>query len=193
MGNFMDKADAESDKLGLRFWIISLAGCIFFMAISFAFLAVYLSEIKANTYAAMMHSEALAQHLNAMDMEIAAIHRHILADKAGAAAIAPPPVAAIAPVTGAQPVVVPQPMTVGTAVQAVVPPIAPTSTTPPANAQIAPSSLIRDVTPEQAAPVMGGLPQIQPPALSDFAKVPANAPTSLIPPSTPSAVAPAKP
>jgi len=57
-------------KKDLKFWIMSLVVSTLMLAVSFAILASYLAAIKENTSIAN-------QRLNALDAEVAVIHRHV--------------------------------------------------------------------------------------------------------------------
>ena len=68
-------------KTGMKFWIAALAFSMLLMATTFALLATYLAEIKANTSAAIARADLVASRLNTLDTELAFLHRHILEQK----------------------------------------------------------------------------------------------------------------
>lgn len=93
--------DTDNNKVSIKFWIISLAFATLLLATSLMMLATYLSEIKNNTAEAAARYEGLSQRLATMEMELAAIHHHIVSNEGkpavtSAAASAPE---AIAPAT----------------------------------------------------------------------------------------------
>jgi hypothetical protein len=95
-----------SNKTSLKIWITTLAISVFFVAMTFAILAGYLAEIKANTQASREDMELLSQRINSLDMEIASLHRHMMAQQTPPAAntAVPSPPEAPAPGTPAAPV-----------------------------------------------------------------------------------------
>ena len=90
--------EGDNEKVSLKFWISALAFCMLLMASTFALLASYLAEIKSNTVAALARTDIVTQHLNTLDAEVSAIHRHILSEKSANANAAPASVAVEVPV-----------------------------------------------------------------------------------------------
>jgi hypothetical protein len=127
-----------SNKTSLKIWITTLAISVFFVAMTFAILAGYLAEIKANTQASREDVELLSQRINSLDMEIASLHRHMMAQQATTTpsappAAAPPPSEAPAAATGENGSVIIHPPAISTPKAASVP------ETPPAAAVPAPA------------------------------------------------------
>jgi hypothetical protein len=75
----------ERDRVGLKFWIAALAFSTLLLAVTFAMLAYYLAEIKGNTINALARADIVADRLDTIDKEIAAIHHHIVAEKPASA------------------------------------------------------------------------------------------------------------
>lgn len=156
--------DSDNVKATLRFWIAALAFSVLLLAITFAVLAGFLADIKANTSAALLRTDIMSERLNILGTEISAINRHIVEAKIGMNPIGVPAAPAPVPVANPAPVSAPVP--------------APAATTD----EMAPAPLVKDVTPAVPAAAEKAAPAIQVPTMG--------APTT---PSAPPAAVPAKP
>lgn len=77
--------ESDSDKISLKFWIAALAFSMLLLAVTFALMAIYLADIKSNTQSAWTRGDFVMERLNILDLEVAEIHRHMLAEKTLAA------------------------------------------------------------------------------------------------------------
>jgi hypothetical protein len=140
----------QDNKMSLHFWIAALAFSIIMLATTFAILAVYLAEIKSNTTLAITKAEIVADRLNTLDVELEAIHKHIMAQKMEqpvAAASAPPAAATAAPPPVAAPVAT-----------ATAPATTPAAAPPPSATTVAPAAPAASMPPIQAPSLVAPAP-----------------------------------
>lgn len=80
--------DSGNEKMGFKFWLMALALSVLMMATTFALMSVYLIDIKNNAEAANMRAETAMQRLVTLELELSAIHRHLLTEKVASMAAA---------------------------------------------------------------------------------------------------------